>query len=59
LKHTSIDPKLADAWKLVQLPNPLGDWAQRVAALLEYELPNEKLAGAPVGSTDEFEEERL
>jgi acyl transferase domain-containing protein/acyl-CoA synthetase (AMP-forming)/AMP-acid ligase II/acyl carrier protein len=59
MKHTSIDPTLADAWKRAKLPNRLGDWAQRIAGILEYDLPNENLARAVAGSGEELEEERL
>jgi len=33
-----LDPKLGDAWKTIQLPNPLGTVAQKVATQLEYEI---------------------
>jgi len=59
MKHTSIDPTLADAWKRAKLPNRLGEWAQRIAGVLEYELPNENLAEARTGTSDDLEEERL
>ncbi len=59
MKHTSIDPTLADAWKRAKLPYPLKEWAQRIADVLAYELPNEHLAEAHAGSTEEMEEERL
>ncbi len=44
--HTGIDPKLADKWKGIQLPDDLGDFARRVAADLDYELPRQEGAGA-------------
>ncbi|GMV90393.1 MAG: hypothetical protein AMXMBFR82_01710 [Candidatus Hydrogenedentota bacterium] len=59
MKHTSIDPTLADAWKRAKLPNRLGDWAQRISAILEYDLPNETLSRVIAGSGEELEEERL
>ncbi len=59
MKHTSIDPSLADAWKRAKLPNRLGDWTQRVSATLEYDLPNEALTRVVAGSGEELEEERL
>jgi pimeloyl-ACP methyl ester carboxylesterase len=45
-KHRAIEADLADAWKDVQLGRPLGTDAQRVAAALRYELPQEQRAPA-------------
>ena len=41
LKHTQIDPTLAQVWQQIQLPRPLGDWACQVAQELNYELPHQ------------------
>jgi len=35
-RHRGIDPSLADAWKRVELPRPLGDEARRLVAELGY-----------------------
>ncbi len=35
----AIDPKLADVWKTIRLPRPLGDDASALAAEFGYELP--------------------
>lgn len=40
LSHTAIEARLADAWRAVRLPRPLGDAAGRLAAALNYELPS-------------------
>jgi amino acid adenylation domain-containing protein len=37
--HEGIDASLADAWRRVELPRPLGGFARRVAIELGYELP--------------------
>jgi pimeloyl-ACP methyl ester carboxylesterase len=39
LDHDRIEPELADAWKGVTLPRPLGPAARRLAATLAYPLP--------------------
>ncbi|MCC6488112.1 MAG: SDR family NAD(P)-dependent oxidoreductase [Candidatus Hydrogenedentes bacterium] len=59
LKHKSIEASLGEAWRRARLPRPLGDRAQHVAAILDYELPNESVAAASSSPLDEMEEERL
>jgi len=62
LKHDKIEGDLAEAWKCVKLPRPLGEFAQRVAGHLQYELPVEQtgaISSKSGQSSDEFEEERL
>jgi acyl transferase domain-containing protein/acyl-CoA synthetase (AMP-forming)/AMP-acid ligase II/pimeloyl-ACP methyl ester carboxylesterase/acyl carrier protein len=39
LKRKKIDPTLADSWKNIRLPQPLGETSQKVAVSLNYELP--------------------
>ena len=39
LNHQTIDAKLAETWKEIQLPNPLGMYTQKLAQQLKYELP--------------------
>jgi acyl transferase domain-containing protein/thioesterase domain-containing protein/acyl carrier protein len=41
LRHHRIEPALGEVWKEIRLPRPLGGFAQRVAADLGYELPQE------------------
>ena len=41
LNHQTIDAKLAETWKEVKLPNPLGTYTQQLAQQLKYELPQE------------------
>ena len=41
LEHRGIDASLADAWKNVRLPRPLGPRARQLAAHFQYELPRE------------------
>lgn len=57
LTHTSIDPSLADAWRNVELPRPLGEHARRIAERLQYDLPRD--APRTTRESLEFEEERL
>lgn len=39
LKREKIDPTLADSWKNIRLPQPLGETSRQVAVSLNYELP--------------------
>ena len=41
LQHDGIEAALGDVWKTIVLPKPLGGFARRVAAELQYELPRE------------------
>ena len=41
LNHRTIDAQLADTWKEIKLPNPLGTYSQQLAQQLKYELPQE------------------
>lgn len=50
LKHDKIDPSFGEAWKKIKLDRPLGEFAQRVAMALQYELPAEA-ASVAVGSS--------
>ena len=45
--HTTVDARLGDAWKHVQLGRPLGAEARRVASSLRYELPEAAAERAP------------
>ncbi|MGK7888656.1 MAG: sulfotransferase [Leptolyngbyaceae cyanobacterium] len=49
LTHHTIDAKLADAWRTIQLPYRLGAKAQQLANQLNYSLPQEQ---AKSSSTD-------
>ncbi|MGD1805494.1 alpha/beta fold hydrolase [Dapis sp. BLCC M126] len=40
LKHNTIDRNLADKWKTIELPHPLGEEAKHIANQLNYELPH-------------------
>lgn len=42
-KRKQIDPKLADAWKDIQLPHPLGDNTRQLAISLNYPLPHQNI----------------
>jgi pimeloyl-ACP methyl ester carboxylesterase/NAD(P)-dependent dehydrogenase (short-subunit alcohol dehydrogenase family)/aryl carrier-like protein len=42
LTHDKIDPALAEVWKKISLPHPLGQLAGQVAATLGYDLPMER-----------------
>ncbi|MEB3322462.1 MAG: alpha/beta fold hydrolase [Synechococcaceae cyanobacterium] len=44
LRHRSIDPTLAEAWRTIRLPAPLQAPAREVARTLGYELPGEGAA---------------
>jgi len=46
LKHNQIESKLAEIWKEIQLPSSLGDFAQRIAKTLQYELPHSTITPA-------------
>ncbi|ACK70306.1 Beta-ketoacyl synthase [Gloeothece citriformis PCC 7424] len=46
-QRRQIDPKLADAWKKIHLPQPLGDTTLRLAASFNYELPHETVLPSP------------
>ncbi len=39
LQHKQIDAKLGETWKQIKLPRQLGDFAERVAISLDYQLP--------------------
>jgi acyl transferase domain-containing protein/acyl-CoA synthetase (AMP-forming)/AMP-acid ligase II/dienelactone hydrolase len=39
LNRRRLDPSLADTWKTIELPQPLGEMAQSVAEELGYQLP--------------------
>ena len=41
LTHQKIDARLAEIWREIKLPSPLGTYSQQVARQLEYELPQE------------------
>jgi len=41
LTHHKIEPELGEVWKTTKLSRRLGDFAGRVAAELQYELPSE------------------
>ncbi|MBE9147948.1 alpha/beta fold hydrolase, partial [Coleofasciculus sp. LEGE 07092] len=41
LKHNKIESALADIWRTIKLPQPLGDSAKQIAIELAYELPTE------------------
>ena len=41
LTHQKIDARLAEIWREIKLPSPLGTYSQQVARQLEYELPHE------------------
>lgn len=43
LKHKTIDPKLADKWREVTLPQALNPTTIQLAKTFNYELPNEEL----------------
>ncbi|MDH7486314.1 MAG: beta-ketoacyl synthase N-terminal-like domain-containing protein [Anaerolineae bacterium] len=42
LQHEGIEAALGDVWRTIALPKPLGGFARRVAAELQYELPQER-----------------
>ena len=41
LSHRSIDARLAETWKKIELPSHLGKYTQQLAKQLKYELPQE------------------
>ena len=41
LNHHTIDARLAETWKKIELPSHLGNYTQQLAKGLEYELPQE------------------
>ena len=41
LNHHTIDARLAETWKKIELPSHLGRYTQQLAKQLEYELPQE------------------
>ena len=41
LNHRTIDARLAETWKKIELPSHLGNYTQHLAKRLEYELPQE------------------
>jgi pimeloyl-ACP methyl ester carboxylesterase/NAD(P)-dependent dehydrogenase (short-subunit alcohol dehydrogenase family)/aryl carrier-like protein len=42
LNHQKIDSKLAETWRKIELPNPLGTYSRQLAQQLKYELPQEE-----------------
>ena len=38
--HNQIDSALGEVWRQIQLPRPLGNFAEEVATRLDYQLPN-------------------
>ncbi|MEG3436744.1 hybrid fatty acyl-AMP ligase/type I polyketide synthase [Pannus brasiliensis CCIBt3594] len=54
LKRKTIDAKLAESWKEIQLPRPLGEFSRQVASIFDYSLPEEKPVETP--SLAEMEE---
>ena len=50
-RRKTIDPSLADAWKTVQLPRPLGTDSQTLAQIWDYNLPfDSPLTGSGQGA---------
>ncbi|MEM8831589.1 MAG: alpha/beta fold hydrolase, partial [Cyanobacteria bacterium P01_G01_bin.19] len=45
LARQTIDAKLAEAWREIELPNPLGTYTKQLAQQLEYELTEESQDG--------------
>ncbi|MDJ0591359.1 MAG: alpha/beta fold hydrolase [Pleurocapsa sp. MO_226.B13] len=41
LNHQKIEAQLANTWREIRLPNPLGRYSQQLAKQLNYELPQE------------------
>ncbi|BAZ45335.1 beta-ketoacyl synthase [Chondrocystis sp. NIES-4102] len=39
LNHQTIDSQLAETWRNIELPSPLGTYSQQLAKQLRYELP--------------------
>jgi acyl transferase domain-containing protein/NADPH:quinone reductase-like Zn-dependent oxidoreductase/pimeloyl-ACP methyl ester carboxylesterase/aryl carrier-like protein/trans-aconitate methyltransferase len=58
LERKQIDPALADAWRSVQLPAPLGETARAAALELGYELPAESVVAGVVAGGASFLPER-
>ncbi|MGK7875070.1 MAG: hybrid fatty acyl-AMP ligase/type I polyketide synthase [Xenococcaceae cyanobacterium] len=54
LGHNQIDSKLGETWRDIKLPSRLGDLACRVAAAVNYELPQEVGRSSPVHRMGEY-----